>query len=197
MEFQKAGYIMSTNIEQLPKAAVQRIQELIAALDESDGLKREPMRLELERMGKVVTPFLIASLENGKERIKWEVIKAMIAIRDDRAAPVLVSTLMDSSFEIRWLAAEALIAIGRDALVPLLRALTEHYESAYLREGAHHILTSLNRQRLLDEQTAKVIYELEDWEPLEPFPIVAAEALESLTGEVVPNPTAVQTEKSK
>jgi len=173
---------MTAHIKQLPEEVVQRVGILIAGLDNSDGLKRESARLELEKIGKAVSPFLIKSLNDAKERVRWEIIKAMISIRDERTVPILVRTLRDGSFEIRWLAAEALIAVGRDALIPLLQELVDHSESSFLREGAHHILTSLLQKHLLDEQIVKVIDELEDWEPLEPFPMAAKAALESLTG---------------
>ncbi len=44
---------------------------------------------------------------------------------------------------IRWLAAEGLIGLGEAGLRPLLEALVHHSDSAWLREGAHHVLKAL------------------------------------------------------
>ena len=81
-------------------------------------------------------------------------------------ASELVATLKDSNFGVRWLAAEGLIAIGRDVLPPLMETLTKHSDSAWLREGAHHVLHDLaNRDPEVKDFVAPVITALEGSEP--------------------------------
>ena len=87
---------------------------------------------------------------------------------------------MDEDYEVRWLAAEALIALGMDAIKPLLRKLLSHYDSTFLRVGAHHVLESLKKDKSMDAETAEVLDELAAILPLEPYPMAAKNALETL-----------------
>jgi HEAT repeat protein len=98
--------------------------------------------------------------------VRWEAAKALADIVDVRAASELVAALEDSNFGVRWLAAEGLIAIGRDALPSLMKALTKRSDSAWLREGAHHVLHDLSKGDLdLKDLVAPVIAGLERVEP--------------------------------
>ena len=103
---------------------------------------------------------------------------------DVRAASELVATLEDSNFGVRWLAAEGLIAIGREVLPPLMEALTKHSDSAWLREGAHHVLHDLaNRDPEVKDFVAPVITALEGSEPEIGVMELAHTALDKLEGQ--------------
>ena len=65
----------------------------------------------------------------------------------------LVRALEDSEFGVRWVAAVVLAEVGDDALLPLLQGLTEQHDSAWLREGTHHVLHYSSSQKVR-EQTA-------------------------------------------
>ena len=91
---------------------------------------------------------------------------------------------MDSSFEVQWLAAEALIALKEQAIVPILRALIDNYDSAYIRQGAHHILHALEREHLLDDYTLAALDEVREFEPEDAYPTKAKRALEYLTRKI-------------
>lgn len=161
----------------------EKIKSLIEVLGEKDGLKRREARFELEKIGRIATPYLIEALHNSNHTIRWEAAKALGTIKDPEAGPALVEALMDSSFEVQWLAAEALIALKEQAIVPILRALVNNYDSAYIRQGAHHILHALEREHRLDDYTLKALDEVRELEPEEPYPMKAKRALEHLTGE--------------
>jgi HEAT repeat protein len=159
----------------------EKIKSLIEVLGEKDGLKRREARFELEKIGRIATPYLIEALHNSNHTIRWEAAKALGTIKDPEAGPALVEALMDSSFEVQWLAAEALIALKEQAIVPILRALVNNYGSAYIRQGAHHILHALERENRLDDYTLKALDEVRELEPEEPYPMKAKRALEHLT----------------
>ena len=80
--------------------------------------------------------------------------------------------------EIRWLAAEGLIHIGNKAVKPLLRALIEHPDSLWLREGAHHVLYDLPESSNFRQSTKPVLVALEDVQPSLEVAFAAEAALE-------------------
>lgn len=51
----------------------------------------------------------------------------------------LSQALTDEEFGVRWTAAVLLADLGSLALKPLLQTLVSEHESAWLREGAHHV----------------------------------------------------------
>jgi HEAT repeat protein len=124
------------------------INTLIADLKVKDGIRRQNARRRLVAMGKQSLPFLAKLLEDHQEQTRWEAAKALGAIADPEASSALTSALEDEEFDVRWLAAEGLIRLGRDGLPSLFRALAERPNSVWLREGAHHILTTLSKKRM-------------------------------------------------
>lgn len=62
-------------------------------------------------------------------------------IADRRAIDGLVEALGDHTFEVRWVAAEALINIGRPVVPAVLRALMQHADSTWFRDGCRHVLS--------------------------------------------------------
>ncbi len=154
--------------------------KLVGELFSEDGMRRHNARLGLEQEGQKATPLLIGALKSKNTDVRWEAAKALIKIKDPLAADALTDTLMDEDYEVRWLAAEALIALGRDAIEPVLRKLLGHYDSTFLRTGAHHVLENLKRNETLDDETLKVLDELNEILPFEPYPLGAKNALETL-----------------
>jgi hypothetical protein len=153
---------------------------LIIELASNDGAQRERARKVLEKIGKPAVPLLIGLLSSEDQRVRWEACKALVSIRDPRAAGPLVEALRDDSMEIRWLAAEALIALGRRALRSLYADLEVHFESIFLREGTHHILHALERQKLLEKEGLAVLDTLRYLEPEVSVAWAARKALDSL-----------------
>ena len=159
----------------------RQLQTLLSELGSRNGMDRRRAREALVKIGEAATDALSQSLSHHNVTIRWEAAKALGAIADPKAAPALVQSLTDESFEVQWLAAEALIALGEDALVPLLEGLIDEFGSVYMRQGAHHVLHDLERRDLLNPATQKVLEDLRELEPLEPFPISALRALEGMS----------------
>jgi HEAT repeat protein len=158
----------------------ERIAGLINELGSKDGTQRERARGALVKIGKPAVPSLVGLLSAQGQRARWEACKALVSIKDPSAADPLVHALMDDSMEIRWLAAEALIALGRKALRSLFAALEVHFESVFLREGAHHVLHALERRDLLEKDGLAVLEALRCLEVEVPVAWAARRALDSL-----------------
>ena len=156
------------------------ISALIADLGSKDGVVRVRARKSLVAIGKPAIDPLVEALASKKELIRWEAAKAIGQIGDPIATLALVRALEDEMFDVRWLAAEALITIGKKALVPLLKALTRHSDSLWLREGAHHVFHDLSDRKSV-EVLRPVLTALEDSEPSVEVPQVANTALKALT----------------
>ena len=158
------------------------ISTLIADLGSKDGIVRVRARKSLVAIGKPSVGPLVEALASKKELVRWEAAKAIGQVDDPKATQALVKALEDDMFDVRWLAAEALIIIGKEALVPLLQALTQHSDSLWLREGAHHMFHDLADGKNL-EVLRPVLTALEDVEPSVEVPLAANTALKALTKE--------------
>jgi HEAT repeat protein len=176
----------STTLGHADPAAIRALMDVLC---DRDTLKRHQARLALVDIGSPAVPYLIQALEDpdAEECVHWEAAKALSDIGDPAAAPALINILgQDEHFGIRWLAAEGLIALGRNGLVPLLNALIRHSDSAWLREGAHHVLRIL-AGRGLNAQVAPVLTALEDIEPAVEVPPAARAALDALSRTPAPS----------
>ena len=157
------------------------IDPLIAALNSENGGERQQARQALIDLGRPAVPALIEMLEKSPvQHARWEAAKALGEIADPRAAPVLARTLEDREFDLRWLAAKGLIAIGPMALPPLLLALEHKANLVVLREGAHHVLSSLAKQGY-EAQAMPVIRALDGIEPTAHVPRVARDVLDEMS----------------
>jgi len=156
--------------------SIKLIEDLFAA----DGMQRHRARLQLEKEGRQVTPLLIGALKSNNTDVRWEATKALIKIKDPLAADALTDALMDEDYEVRWLAGEALIALSEKAVKPILRKLLSHYDSSFLRTGAHHVIEFLKNDKSLDKEVLEVLDELGAILPLEPYPLAAKNALDIL-----------------
>jgi len=140
------------------------IETLIKTLSSHKDKAREGARHTLVAMGKVAVPSLIEALKNKDTLMKWEAAKALSEIADPETAPVLVKALEDEEFDVRWLAAEGLIKMNIRGLKPLLEALEHRGDSAFLREGAHHVFHDLAKGGLR-KSLVPVLAALEALEP--------------------------------
>jgi len=151
------------------------IKNLIAALSSFDDLRRVKARKELAAIGKPALPYLVEALKDSNHLVRWEAVKALGEIGDPETAPALVKALEDEEFEIRWLAAKGLVGMNVKGLEPLFQALIQHADSAYLREGAHHVLHDLAKGELRP-YLAPLLIALEDFEPAVQVPAAASRA---------------------
>jgi HEAT repeat protein len=134
----------------------------------------------MEKIGKPAVPFLVELLFDPNRYVRWEVCKALGAIRDASAADALAKALDDESVEVRWLAAEALIALGSRAIVPLLHVLELRFNSIFVRQSANHVLNALKKENLLNREMLAVLDTLRSMEPRISVPVAARNALESI-----------------
>jgi HEAT repeat protein len=156
-----------------------RIKELISTLRSKDGAQREKARLMLVALGESSIPDLIDHAKDHNERVRWEVAKTLEELKNPTAAPAMVSLLMDDIPGIRWLAGEGLINLKQDALVPILKGLQVHFHSTFFLEGAHHVLRTLAREGILDDDGLSTLDALEGTSPALSVPFAAAKALNS------------------
>ncbi len=155
------------------------IKNLITALSSSNDLIRVKARNELVATGKPALMFLVEALRDPNHLVRWEAAKALGEIGDPETAHALTEALEDEEFEVRWRAAEVLIRMNTKGLKPLLHALIRHADSAFLREGAHHVLHELAKGELRAYLTP-VLIALEDFEPAVLVPAAALCAIETM-----------------
>lgn len=155
---------------------------LITELGSFDGRKRRNTRSALISIGKPAVPALIRALKYPSDQIRWESAKTLGEIKDPAAAEPLVESLEDQDVGVRWVAMDSLIALERNCIEPLMHALTERFESVWLREGAHHILHVLKNNDLLTETEQVVFKKLESMASETEIPWVAEAALQELCG---------------
>jgi HEAT repeat protein len=162
-----------------PNDQVQ-IENLIAMLDDRNGLTRGQARKMLIEIGSPATPGLLPLLAAPKEQLRWEVAKVLSEIGDPATARHLVQSLHDESFGVRWLVSEGLIKIGADGLRPLLEALTNNAGSGWFRNGAQHVIRMLAGDEALHDLLTPVLEALHAVEPAVTVPIAAHQALQDL-----------------
>ena len=159
--------------------STRRIKELISTLGSKDGALREKARLTLVELGESSIPGLIDHVGDHDERVRWEVAKTFEELKNPSAAPAMVGLLMDDVPGIRWLAGEGLINLKQDALIPILKGLQVNFQSTFFLEGAHHVLRTLAREGILDDDGLSTLEALEGTSPALSVPFVAAKALNS------------------
>ena len=125
---------------------LDNIDELILALSDRDGKKREEVREALVAVGPSMILVLTGLITSPNHHLRWEVTKALGEINHPDAAPALVTALGDSETDIRWLGGEGLLGLGRAAMEPLLQELARRGSDLQLREGAHHVIREMVRR---------------------------------------------------
>lgn len=155
------------------------LERQIALLADPDGRVRQQARLKLVEMEGAAVPALVEAMASPSDHARWEAAKALAAIAHPASAPALVKALEDRDFGVRWLAAEGLVEMGDSALPSLFRALERRADSAWLRDGAHHVLR-LMADGGAGEAAASVMAALEGVEPELQVPLAARAALDAL-----------------
>ncbi len=162
------------------------IETYLAALGSTDYAAVRSARRALVAMGAQAIEPLWAARAHADDRTRWEITKTLAEIHDPRVADRLVQILIeDPDPGIRWLATEGLIGLGEAGLPPLLEALVHHSDSAWLRQGAHHVLKAL-AVGPLEPLLRPVLQALEGLEPALQAPIAAQQALQAIAGHHFP-----------
>lgn len=118
------------------------VEPLVRALGD-DRLVAGAAQRALETIGPAATAALVEALKDRNDQVRWHAARALAAIRDPRAIPAQIEALNDPNYGVRWLAAEGLAAEGPEALLPLLETLSTRKPTAWLRQGAAHVLTKV------------------------------------------------------
>ncbi len=157
--------------------------EIPALIDALGGRSKMPpwkAREALVAAGHVAVPALTGALTGKVAEMRWEAAKALSDLGDPASASALVSALEDADGSVRWIAAEALTWIGRESLDPLLHALLQKSGSEWLREGAHHVLSTLRHNADLPPAALPVLLALDGSTPSIGVMQPTARALEEL-----------------
>ncbi len=153
---------------------------LIDQLHSPDAATARRAREDLVGLGPAALPYLTALLSDPHPSARWEAAKALGELDIPDAAPALVQALVDNDGGVRWMAADALARCGLVGLDALLHELLHHSESAWLREGAHHVLYDMSRAGVLPPAARPVLRALEEVAPAFGVLNASARALEAL-----------------
>lgn len=140
---------MNTNIISQQEA---QIPQLIEKLGDYDGETRQQARSMLVQIGQESIPALLEAINSPNVHVRWEAIQALGEFHDPATATALTTKLMDDDTGVRWVAMEGLIELGRASLRPLLESFIANFDSAWLREGVHHILRVLKDRHALNDR---------------------------------------------
>ena len=113
---------------------------MVTQLGDRDGVTRERARRALVTHGSRAVPTLVQALKHKRSRVRFEAAMCLRDVGDRRAIEGLVEALGDRKFEVRWVAAEGLINVGRPSVPAVLRAVMQHADSIWFKEGCHHVL---------------------------------------------------------
>ena len=142
----------------------RQISALIADLGEPHGLTRQRARLALAHIGAPAIPSLLEALTDQNGGVRLETVKVLGEIHDPSTVNALIEKLLDEETSVRWAAMESLIHTGRACLRPLLEKFVKTFDSAYLREGVHHILHVFKDRYLLTDEEMTLFEKLDQKE---------------------------------
>jgi HEAT repeat protein len=159
-----------------PRQLAGRIESLIAALDDRNGVRRQKACFDLIAIGEPAALLLADALTSPRRQVRWGAAKALASIASPSATPALTAAMQDEGSGVRWLVAEALIALGREGITAVLERLTEKGDSTRVQEIAHHVLHGAADAELR-RIVAPVLAALEGPAPESQGPVAAYAAL--------------------
>jgi len=116
---------------------------LLTALHGADEQMGSQIVSSLIRTGSEAVPLLIKEAASSSAWIRWQTLRALVAICDHRALAVLVQALRDSDHSIAWVAAKGLVRFGKSAVEPVLHLLMTTETSPWLVETSSYLLHEL------------------------------------------------------
>lgn len=119
----------------------EAVPVLLNALHGADELQSNQIFMALVNLGRVAVPALIEASQSNSAWMRWHSVRALGAIRDDRALPVLVRALSDSDHGVAWMAAKGLAPFGKECIEPVLHLLITTEMTPWLRETASYVLS--------------------------------------------------------
>src|SRR5579883_3131687 len=119
----------------------EAVQALLNALHGADEQQSSQIFMALVNLGHVAVPALIEASQSNSSWMRWHSIRALGAIRDDRAIPVLTRALGDRDHGVAWMAAKGLAPFGKDCIEPALHLLITTEMTPWLRETSSYVLS--------------------------------------------------------
>jgi len=119
---------------------------LLTALQTADEQLGSQIFQALVKLGQPAVPSLMTASTSHSAWMRWQCVRALGEICDDRAIPVLVHALTDSDHSVAWMGAKSLARFGKHALEPTLRLLVTAETSPWLVETASYVLHELYLQ---------------------------------------------------
>jgi HEAT repeat protein len=158
------------------------IPALLTALRGADEQLGSNIFSALVRMGHEAVPPLIERSSSSSAWMRWNSMRALSEICDQRALPVLVQALLDTDHSVVWMAAKGLVGFGRVGLGPLLRLLMNNETSPWLVEAASYVMREMYlRDPKLKSYLEPVIHSMHRPAFRVATPIAAQKALAQLT----------------
>jgi hypothetical protein len=159
-------------------SAGRDIRGLVRALRHPDLGVQWEATAALGRLGPEAMDGLLGELPSRHRAVKLGIIDALGEIRDPRAVEPLIRELRDPSVEVRWETALALGEIGdARATGPLLAGLRD--PDRYVRYGTALALRKLGWTPADEDERARELLGLQDWEGLTALGPAAVPALGS------------------
>lgn len=124
----------------------QAVPALLTALQTADEQMGSQIFQALVRLGRAAVPALLAGCHSHIAWTRWQCVRALGEIGDDRAIPILAEALTDIDHSVAWMSAKSLVRCGRPAVLPVLRVLVSAEVSPWLVETASYILRESYRQ---------------------------------------------------
>ncbi|HLZ56900.1 MAG TPA: HEAT repeat domain-containing protein [Ktedonosporobacter sp.] len=119
------------------------VQALLGALRGADEQLGSRIFSAFVQIGNEAVPALLQQSSSTVPWVRWQSIRALGEICDNRALPTLVSALRDKDHSVAWVSARNLARFGKRAVEPLLRLLITTETSPWLVETASYVLREL------------------------------------------------------
>ena len=144
------------------------IPELIKDLGDPRDLTRQRARLLLVHFSQQSLPALLGALHENNSHTRWEAVRALGQISNPETAGELSKMMLDDDTAVRWAAMESLVNLGHDCMGPMLELFVKNFDSAWLREGVHHVLHVFRDRNQLNDVELKLFDALSE-QPLPGF----------------------------
>jgi HEAT repeat protein len=124
----------------------EAIPALISALSNADEQLGSQIFRSLIEIGSVAVPALIELGNSSRAWMRWDRVRALGEIGDDRAITPLALALNDPDHGVAWMAARELVHFGRLCVEPVLRVLMLQNTSPWLVETASYTLREISKE---------------------------------------------------
>ena len=118
----------------------EAVPALLNALRGADEQLSSQIFIALVRLGHMAVPTLLETSKSRSGWMRWQSIRALGTIRDQRALMTLVHALGDTDHSVAWVAAKGLAPFGKECVEPVLRMLTTAQVTPWLVETSSYVL---------------------------------------------------------